>query len=131
MAPVSAGIGLTHARTAVLHERDEIPDRGQSEANDHWILRLVDHLVDLAGVESLCHVNVRATGHRLAVLFPCELPLFARDRLPRRVPAVADGEPDAGIVGIDYQIRLVRAIRQVEAEALPIGNEIRTHPSLD
>ena len=74
---------------------------------------------------------MRSIGDGLAMLLAGEPPLVARDQAPGRVDTVTDGEPDAGIAGIEDRVRNMRPVGEVKAEHLFIRHEVRAHEPND
>src|SRR5207248_10947209 len=59
-------------RASIFEKRDHITNGGGPEPDQHGIFGLIDHLIDLAGLEARLHFYFRRS---------CELPLTARNDL--------------------------------------------------
>ena len=85
-------------RGTEAQEARRVADRGEAEADDRRILRLVVAVVDLAGLEPAGEPDVRGVGHHLAAHGAGEPPGAAVHRHRGRPAVLADRQLRAGVV---------------------------------
>src|SRR5512147_628135 len=75
VAPLVANERGPASGSAVLEKGNEVADAGGPESHQDRVLRFVDNLVDLTGLESRANEDVCPVGHRGSILLAGESPL--------------------------------------------------------
>lgn len=117
---------------AIAQEFDEIPRRRKADAGHRRVLRGIDQLVDVVGVEIAVEADLERAGHARESLGRAvgEGPLAVGDELLRIILVHALRERGAGIVGTDCLIGGWR--RHVDgARRRAVEDVLRPHPAGD
>ena len=96
----------------VLEHRDRVTNRRRADAGDRWILRPVDDLVDLAGLEPSLQIDARGIRRSRSIGEAGELPIGMRKQTPRSFDRVTHGQRVRRVVRVGDLVRDVIAIRQ-------------------
>ena len=111
----------------VFQHRDHVADRRGPEADDRRILRRVDDLVDLAGLELRRHIHARCIRNRFAFVVAREPPLAPRHDPARPLDRVAHGQHVVGRIGIEHGVGAMLAIGQRVIGFLLGHDEVAAH----